>query len=139
MDWERKVGGRLTLTESTADAPCDVEVSIEMRRGGGTVQGVTYPSYANGFLTSARIEIKGKFAGTTNDLDTLALIARHEFGHALGLGHWNVANHLMSPYLNARTDIDDCEAAAVRATNGWYLGSPQPSSPRMPRGRHRCG
>ncbi len=97
-------------------------MTITMRRGGGKVQGTTYPSFdSNGDLSSARIEIKGKFRGTTNETAQLADIARHEFGHALGLNHWNIADQLMSPYLTPGAPISDCEVAAVLEVQGEWL------------------
>ncbi len=99
-----------------------VDVTIEMRRGGGTVQGTTYFSFdSNGDLSSARIEIKGKFQGTNNEPAQLALIAKHEFGHALGLGHWNISGQLMSPYLTPGVGISACERDAVRDVQGEWL------------------
>jgi len=104
-------------------ADCGDDVTIEMRRGGGSVQGTTSFTYDGSDISSAQIQIKGKFAGTNNDADQIATIARHEFGHALGLGHWNISGQLMSPYLSATTTINSCEIDAVQVVQGEWLGA----------------
>jgi hypothetical protein len=112
----------LMLTDGTTNGCTNgVDVDIVLRRGGGRVQGVTSFDSAAGLITGASIVVRGNFAGTSNPADTIQLIARHEFGHALGLGHWNIDDQLMSSTLNATEDIGDCEAAAVVHVQGWYF------------------
>ena len=82
-------------------AHADVSTStIVMSRGGGTLQGTTSFAFdSSGRLSSARIEIKGKVAGTRNEPSPLADVSRHEFGHVVGLEHWNIPRQLLSPYV----------------------------------------
>lgn len=127
QDWAEAVnpqstGGDLVLNaDDGSGSTCTPEVTIVTRRGGGTTQGTTSFVSDGPYIAGAQIVIRGRFTSQTNEPATLAHITRHEFGHALGLGHWNVDGHLMSPYLNATTAIDSCESAAVILAQGWHL------------------
>jgi len=137
QDWADAVnpvstGNDLTLVAADGSGgSCTPEVTIVTRKGGGSVQGTTSFVNDGAYIAGAQIVIRGRFTSTTNEPDTLAHITRHEFGHALGLGHWNVAGYLMSPYLNANTMINNCETAAVIAVQGWHLtaGMSAPTAP----------
>jgi predicted Zn-dependent protease len=49
-------------------------------------------------------------------------IAKHEFGHALGLGHANFNESLMSSLVyNSFNKISDCERKSVQEANKWKL------------------
>ena len=50
--------------------------------------------------------------------DTIETIAKHEIGHALGIGHSDLISDLMYPVINRRTntDISGCDIHV-----GWKL------------------
>ncbi len=51
---------------------------------------------------------------------TLEHIVKHEIGHALGLGHANFKDTLMSPNIDEIiTEISSCEINSVKYANYW--------------------
>ena len=64
---------------------------------------------------------KGAF-GRDFDTKTIEQIAKHEMGHALGLGHANFGGNLMTELVNDGTGtIDECEIKSVYEANQWKL------------------
>jgi predicted Zn-dependent protease len=60
--------------------------------------------------------------GRDFDTKTVEQIAKHEMGHALGLGHANFGGNLMTELVNDGTGtIDDCEIKSVNEANQWKL------------------
>ena len=54
------------------------------------------------------------------------MIAEHELGHALGIGHANFKSSLMSPIIgndNQPRVISECEIKDVLLANAWKLKS----------------
>jgi predicted Zn-dependent protease len=49
-------------------------------------------------------------------------IAKHEIGHALGLGHANFNDSIMSSLVyHYYNEISDCERKAIAEANKWKL------------------
>ena len=77
----------------------------------------------NGFLVNAQITISRSIQAYNFDTSTIEQIAKHEMGHALGLGHANFDGNLMAESVNDGTDIiSDCEIKAVVEANYGKLG-----------------
>jgi predicted Zn-dependent protease len=45
------------------------------------------------------------------------VIAKHEIGHAYGIGHTNFIGDLMSPVLTDSTDISQCDISGIEEAN----------------------
>ena len=129
-EWDTALGG-LTLTEVFGKTARNIDVRF--KRGGGMTQGSALRSFDRaGFVRSVKLTISGSAFGDPNNQATVAEIARHEAGHALGLGHANF-NDLMDPTVGGANTISGCDIAGVEAANHWKLvdGSGTPHPPHV--------
>jgi hypothetical protein len=79
--------------------------------------------YDDGFIGKADITINKEVQDYEFDAKTIGQIAKHEMGHALGLGHANFDANLMAEKVNHGTGfVSDCEIKAVIEANYWKLG-----------------
>src|ERR687886_614103 len=73
---------------------------------------------SRGFITHVDITISTKALGNSISSSELETIAKHEIGHAYGIGHTNFIGDLMSPVLtDANTDISQCDINAIEEVN----------------------
>jgi hypothetical protein len=96
-----------------------------------STQGLSYIKRdSSGFITNILITIftSDPFGNTLLsavgfDSNKIETIAKHEIGHALGIGHSDLISDLMYPVINRRTntDISDCDIHAVYEANSWNL------------------
>ena len=130
-DWEKSLDGVVQF-QSIKDDNADSDIEIEFKKGKGKKVGkaVTFFNHL-GLIDHVEISISKKSYGFTLDKQTLEHVAKHEFGHALGIGHAEFENSLMSPNVDETlTKISACELESVKYANSWKFiddeDSPQP-------------
>jgi Matrixin len=72
---------------------------------------------SRGFIAHVDITISTKARGNPISSSQLESIAKHEIGHAYGIGHTNFIEDLMSPVLTGSTDISQCDINAIEEAN----------------------
>src|SRR5919204_4653254 len=74
---------------------------------------------SRGFITHVDIVISTKALGNSIGSSELESIAKHEIGHAYGIGHTNFIGDLMSPVLtpSTNTNISQCDINAIEEAN----------------------
>ena len=106
-EWSEVANIQFQEVSSTADA--DIDFSNSALDGAGNVLGVTGFSYSGGQLKSADIQFD---SGDNLSGSEFSLVAIHEIGHAIGLGHFNDDPAVMNSTANfdltglAQSDID---------------------------------
>jgi predicted Zn-dependent protease len=103
------------------------DISDEKLKRGLVTAGITkYKLDWQGSIENVRMELA---KGTDDDQgfspDDIKMIAEHEFGHALGIGHANFKSSLMAPTIgnDQLREISECEIKGVLLANAWKLKS----------------
>lgn len=127
--WDTALG-QITLTEV---APGSEDIAISFVDGPGRTEGEAITSFTrNGFIRRVDVTIKGARAPANSG--GLEQITKHEFGHALGLGHANFDGDLMSAAVSpSPVPIPTCNLAGVLQANRWKLidGDRKPARPSI--------
>jgi len=106
-EWSEVANIQFQQVSSTADA--SIDFSNSALDGAGNVLGVTGFSYTGGQLQSADIKFD---SGDNLTGSEFSLVAIHEIGHAIGLGHFNDDPAVMNSTANfdltglAQSDVD---------------------------------
>ena len=119
-DWEKALDG-IVKFKYIKDDNADSDIEIEFKKGKGKKVGkaVTFFDHS-GLIDHVEISISKKSYGFTLDKRTLEHVAKHEFGHALGIGHAEFKNTLMSPNVDELiTKMSACELESVKYANSW--------------------
>lgn len=99
------------------------DIKISFRNDNGKVAGQTITNFdSEGFIFNAKILLAEKAFGKQLNKNLIEYIAKHEIGHALGLGHANFNESLMSSLVyDSYNEISDCEREAFMEVNKWKL------------------
>jgi len=121
----------LTLSEVAVGTPADIAIRYTPSTGRTEGQAVTSFS-KKGLISKVEITIQGALAPANSG--GLGQIAKHEFGHALGLGHTNYEGNLMSPAVSPDPQpVPPCVIQGVIEANRWKMVDPQARRPAAPR------
>jgi predicted Zn-dependent protease len=138
-DWEKALNG-LVKFKHIKDENADSDIEIEFKKGKGQKVGKAVTFFDQvGLINHVEISISKKSYGVTLNKPTLEHVAKHEFGHALGIGHAEFKNSLMSPNVDeVITKMSACELESVKYANSWKFidekNSPQP----LDEGNFKC-
>jgi hypothetical protein len=125
-EWDTKID-RLELEEASDNSDITVEFADgndDGEEGEEEIAGMTETTfYDDAFIGKVQITINKKIQDFRFDTKTIGQIAKHEMGHALGLGHANFDKNLMAERVNHGTGfVSECEIKAVIEANYWKLG-----------------
>ena len=98
-EWSEVANIQFQQVAATADA--DIDFANSALDGAGNVLGVTGFSYSGGQLQSADIQFD---SGDNLSGSDFSLVAIHEIGHAIGLGHFNDDPAVMNSTANFSLD-----------------------------------
>ena len=118
-DWEKLLGELIHFKYimDEEDSKPDIKIDFKKDKGKQVGKSVIYFDTA-GYINHVEISISKKSNDFTLDPSVLEHIAKHEFGHALGLGHAHFPHILMYPDVDETlTKISPCELDSVVYAN----------------------
>ncbi|HET8793535.1 MAG TPA: M57 family metalloprotease [Nitrososphaeraceae archaeon] len=118
--WEKNVEG---IKFKEAEGKEQADIKITFRIDNGKVAGQTTTNFdSRGFIYDAKISLAEKAFGKQLNENIIEYISKHEIGHALGLGHANFKESLMSSLVyDSYNVITDCEREAFAEANKWKI------------------
>ena len=138
-DWEKALDGVVKF-KFIKDDNADSDIQIEFKKGKGKKVGKAVTFFDQlGLMDHVEISISKKSYGFTLDKRTLEHVAKHEIGHALGLGHATFKNTLMSPNVDEIiTKISACELESVKYANSWKFNEDDNSPHSLNKDNFKC-
>jgi hypothetical protein len=137
-EWDSKIDP-LELEEVPDKKNSDITIEFEddnddSKDEGEDIAGETMTTfYGDGFIGKVEITINKEVQDYEFDTKSIGQIAKHEMGHALGLGHANFDANLMAEKVNDGTAfVSECEIKAVIEANYWKLGQNENDDSSMP-------
>jgi len=122
QEWDTKIK-HLELKEESSRESSDIKIDFEDDDEEEIAGQTITIANAYGFLVNAEITIYTEVQEYEFDTTTIGQVAKHEMGHALGLGHANFDGNLMAEMVNYGTaTVSECEINAVIEANYWKLG-----------------
>lgn len=132
-EWDLKIAG-LTLQEVKDDSS-SADIYVNFKKDGNSLPGArtkhglltagltTFTLNWRGLIEETHVTIAKGISGRGFSSDQIESVAKHEMGHALGLGHSNFRASIMSATISDRQsgEISNCEINAVLNANGWKL------------------
>ena len=135
-EWDAKID-HLELEEvpDKSDIIVEFEDDEDDSKDEDDIAGETMTTfYGDGFIGKLEITINKNVQDYEFDTKTIGQIAKHEMGHALGLGHANFDANLMAEKVNDGTAfVSECEIKAVIEANYWKLGQNEEDADLTPR------
>jgi Matrixin len=135
QEWNTRIE-HLKLEEGSSKRSSDITIEFHDNSEEEEIAGqTTTVSDSYGFLAKAQITVFKGLEDYQFDAAIIEQVAKHEMGHALGLGHANFDGNLMAEMVNEGTaTVSECEIYAVTAANQWKLGvnSDEYAAPEYP-------
>jgi hypothetical protein len=116
--WNKNLNG-LEFRKTNSDG----NIIISSTNDGKKVAGKTVNTIdANGFIRKSYITLSKKSFNRQFSSAEIEMVAKHEFGHVLGLNHANFNGNLMTGQVNKGSGIiSPCVIEAVKTANAWKL------------------
>ena len=117
-DWNKNLNG-LKLIKNNSGG----DIIISFINDGKKVAGKTINTIdSDGFIRKSYVTLSKKSFNRQFSPAEIEMVAKHEFGHVLGLNHANFNGNLMTSQVNKGSNtISSCVVEAVKTANEWLL------------------